>query len=147
MTVSDDIKVYGKVAPRPVSQTVDAKDAELAGLRYPIPKTPERGYFSKAVNASLVNSGLRDIIRTERGERFMRPDYGCNVSNFLFEPLDEGTFLAIKDEVTTSIRKYLKKVSIGKLQVTKSGETGLRIFLYCAYDNAQIPYFRVGVRV
>jgi len=147
MTVSDDVKVYGKVAPRSVSQTVDAKDAELAGLRYPIPKTPERGYFSKAVNANLVNSGLRDIIRTERGERFMRPDYGCNVSNFLFEPLDEGTFLAIKDEVTTSIRKYLKKVSIGKLQVTKSGETGLRIFLYCAYDNAQIPYFRVGVRV
>lgn len=147
MTVSDDIKVYGKVAPRSVSQTVDAKDAELAGLRYPIPKTPERGYFSKAVNARLVNSGLRDIIRTERGERFMRPDYGCNVSNFLFEPLDEGTFLAIKDEVTTSIRKYLKKVSIGKLQVTRSGETGLRIFLYCAYDNAQIPYFRVGVRV
>ena len=147
MTVSDDVKVYGKVAPRSVSQTVDAKDAELAGLRYPIPKTPERGYFSKAVNARLVNSGLRDIIRTERGERFMRPDYGCNVSNFLFEPLDEGTFLAIKDEVTTSIRKYLKKVSIGKLQVTKSGETGLRIFLYCAYDNAQIPYFRVGVRV
>jgi|TARA_A100000172_G_C3033340_1_gene107553 phage baseplate assembly protein W len=147
MTVSDTVKVYGKVAPRSVSQTVDNKVSELAGLRYPIPKSPERGYFSKSVNAELVNSGLRDVIRTVPGERFMLPDYGCNVRNFLFEPLDEGTFLAIKDDVTTSIRKYLKKVSIGKLQVTRSGETGLKILLYCAYDDAQIPYFRVGVRV
>ena len=147
MTVSDTVKVYGKVAPRRISQTVENKVPELAGLRYPIPKSPERGYFSKSVNTSLVNSGLRDIIRTVPGERFMLPDYGCNARNFLFEPLDEGTFLAIKDDVTTSIRKYLKKVSIGKLQVTRTGETGLKILLYCAYDDAQIPYFRVGVRV
>ena len=65
----------------------------------------------------------------------------------MFEPLDEGTFLAIKDDVNTSIRKYLKKVNIGKLQVLKSGETGLKVNLYCAYNDAQIPYFRVGVRV
>ena len=147
MTLSDSVKVYGKVAPRTIAQTVDNKVSELAGMRYPLPKSPERGYFSKSVNASLVNSGLRDIIRTVPGERFMLPDYGCNVRNFLFEPLDEGTFLAIKDDVTTSIRRYLKKVSIGKLQVTRTGETGLKIFLYCAYDDAQIPYFRVGVRV
>ncbi len=147
MTVSDSVKVYGKVAPRSVTQTVDNKVSELAGLRYPIPKSPERGYFSKAVNAKLVNSGLRDVIRTVPGERFMLPDYGCNVRNFLFEPLDEGTFLAIKDDVSNSIRRYLKKVSIGKLQVTRTGETGLKILLYCAYDDAQIPYFRVGVRV
>ena len=147
MTVSETVKVFGKIPPKSLIQTVDNKDAELAGMRYPIPKEPERGYFSKAVNASLVNSGLRDIIRTVPGERFMLPDYGCNVRNFLFEPLDEGTFLAIKDDVTTSIRKYLKKVSIAKFQVLRDGEVGLKIFLYCAYDNAQIPYFRVGVRV
>ena len=147
MTVSETVKVFGKIPPKSLIQTVDNKDVELAGMRYPIPKEPERGYFSKAVNASLVNSGLRDIIRTVPGERFMLPDYGCNVRNFLFEPLDEGTFLAIKDDVTTSIRKYLKKVSIAKFQVLRDGEVGLKIFLYCAYDNAQIPYFRVGVRV
>jgi len=147
MTVSDTVKVYGKVAPRSATSIVDNKVSELAGLRYPIPKSPERGYFSKAVNVKLVRSGLRDVIRTVPGERFMLPDYGCNIRNFLFEPLDEGTFLAIRDDVNTSIRKYLKKVSIGKLQVTKSGDTGLKIYLYCAYDDAQVPYFRVGVRV
>jgi len=147
MTVSDTVKVYGKVAPRSATSIVDNKVVELAGLRYPIPKLPERGYFSKAVNVKLVRSGLRDVIRTVPGERFMLPDYGCNVRNFLFEPLDEGTFLAIKDDVNTSIRKYLKKVTIGKLQVLKSGETGLKVNLYCAYNDAQVPYFRVGVRV
>lgn len=147
MTVSDTVKVYGKVAPRSVTSIVDNKITELAGLRYPIPKLPERGYFSKATNVKLVRSGLRDVIRTVPGERFMLPNYGCNIRNFLFEPLDEGTFLAIRDDITTSIRKYLKKVSIGKLQITRSGDTGLKVYLYCAYDDAQIPYFRVGVRV
>ena len=147
MTTSDDIKIFGKTPPRSIARTVDIKDPELAGMRYPLPKEPARGYFSKAVNTELVNSGLRDVIRTVRGERFMLPDYGCNVRNFLFEPLDEGTFLSIKDDITTSIRKYLKKVTIAKLQVTKQGESDLRVILYCAFDNAQIPYFRVGVRV
>ena len=146
MTTSDDVKIFGKAPPRSISRSIDLKDPELTGMRYPIPKNPERGYFSKAINSRLVNSGLRDLIRTERGERFMLPDYGCNVRNFLFEPLDEGTFLAIRDDITISIRKYLKKVSIGKLQITREGETGLKVFLYCAYDNAQIPYIRVGVR-
>tara|TARA_R100001591_G_scaffold59503_1_gene69394 strand:- start:16 stop:459 length:444 start_codon:yes stop_codon:yes gene_type:complete len=147
MTLSPTVKVYGKTPSRRITSTVDNKLQELSGLRYPIPKSPERGYFSKAVNAKLVSSGLRDVIRTIPGERFMLGDYGCNARNFLFEPLDEGTFLAIKDDVTTSIRKYLKKVSIGKLQVTRFGESGLKILLYCAFDNAQIPYFRVGVKV
>lgn len=148
MPVSNRVDVFGKKAPAPViAKTIDIKDAELIGMSYPIAKNPERGYFSRSVNAKLVNSGLRDVIRTVRGERFMLPDYGCNVRNFLFEPLDEGTFLAIKDDVVTSIRKYLKKVSIGKIQVFRDGETGLDISLYCGYDNALIPYFRVGVRV
>jgi phage baseplate assembly protein W len=147
MTISNNVTTYGKSLPIEATKTVDNKQSELAGMRYPIPKNPERGYFSKAVNASLVSTGLRDIIKTERGERFMLPDYGCNVRSYLFEPLDQGTFLSIKDEITTSIRKYLKKVSIGKLQVFNSDESELKIFLYCAYDNAQIPYFRVGVRV
>jgi len=147
MTVSDSVKIYGKVPPRTRTQILENKVSELAGLRYPIPKNPERGYFSKSVNVSLVNSGLRDVIRTVPGERFMLPDYGCNVRNFLFEPLDEGTFLAIRDDIVTSISKYLKKVTLGKLQVTPFGENGIKIILYCAYDDAQIPYFRVGVRV
>ena len=147
MAVSTNVNLIGKRSAPIISKTVDIKDDELIGMSYPLPKKPERGYFSRSVNAKLVNSGLRDVIRTVKGERFMLPDYGCNVRNFLFEPLDEGTFLAIKDDVVTSIRKYLKKVSIGKIQVLRDGETGLDIFLYCGYDNALIPYFRVGVRV
>jgi uncharacterized protein len=147
MTVSDDVNVYGSRPPEEKLKSVTLKDPELIGMRYPIPKNPERGYFSKSVNASLVNSGLKDLIKTERGERFMLPDYGCNVRNFLFEPLDEGTFLSIKEDIVTSIRKYLKKVSIGKLQVFQNAESGLQIILYCGYDNAQIPYFRTGVTV
>jgi len=147
MTFSDEKTIFGKQVPPPILKGIDIKDPMLIGMSYPLQKNPERGYFSRSVNAKLVNSGIRDAIKTVKGERFMLPDYGCNLRNFLFEPLDEGTFLAIRDNITTTIRKYLKKVTIGKLQVTREGETGINVFLYCGYDNALIPYFRVGVRV
>lgn len=147
MAISNNVTTYGKVAPATIQDATTLKSPRLQGLNYPIPKNPKNGYFSKSTNLELVKSNLSSLIKTERGERFMRPDYGCNLRKFLMEPLDEVTFSLIKEEIVTSIRRYLSTVSIGKLQVFETRSGQLKVNLFCSVRDAIASAFNVGVRV
>lgn len=147
MAISSNVTSYGTVAPSVIQKATVLKDPRLQGLNYPIPINPKNGYFSKSTNLDLVKSNLSSLIRTERGERFMRPDYGCNLRKFLMEPLDEVTFSLIKEEVVTSIRRYLSTVSVGKIQVFETRSGQLKVNLYCSVRDAISSAFNIGVRV
>lgn len=147
MPISNDVTRYGTVAPDVIQKATVLKDPRLQGLNYPIPTNPKNGYFSKTTNLDLIKSNLRSLIRTERGERFMRPDYGCNLRKFLMEPLDEVTFSLIKEEIVTSIRRYLSTVSIGKIQVFETRTSQLKVNLFCSVRDAVATAFNIGVRI
>jgi phage baseplate assembly protein W len=147
MAISNNVTTYGTVAASVIQKATVLKDPRLQGLNYPIPKNPKNGYFSKSTNLDLVKSNLSSLIKTERGERFMRPDYGCNLRKFLMEPLDEVTFSLIKEEVVTSIRRYLSTVSVGKIQVFETRSGQLKVNLYCSVRDAISSAFNIGVRV
>lgn len=147
MAISNNTVNYGSNVPGPMQRPVTLQDPKLTGLNYPIPKNPKNGYFSKQSGLSLVRSNLSALVRTDRGERFMRPDYGCNLKKFLMEPLDEVTFSLIKEEIVTCIRRYLTKVNIGKLQVFETRDSNLKINLYCSLRNAVATAFNIGVRI
>lgn len=147
MAISNNVTRYGTVAPNVLQNATVLKDPKLQGLNYPIPKNPKNGYFSKATNLQLVKSNLSSLVRTERGERFMRPDYGCNLRRFLMEPLDEVTFSLIKEEIITSIRRYLSTVAVGKLQVFETRSSQLKVNLFCSVRDAISAAFNIGVRI
>lgn len=147
MAISNNVTRYGTVAPNVLQNATVLKDPRLQGLNYPIPKNPKNGYFSKATNLELVKSNLSSLVRTERGERFMRPDYGCNLRRFLMEPLDEVTFSLIKEEIITSIRRYLSTVAVGKLQVFETRSSQLKVNLFCSVRDAISAAFNIGVRI
>jgi len=147
MPISNNVTRFGTVTPSVIQKSTTLKDPRLQGLNYPIPTNPKNGYFSKATNLELVKSNLTSLIKTERGERFMRPDYGCNLRKFLMEPLDEVTFSLIKEEIVTSIRRYLSTVSVGKLQVFETRSGQLKVNLYCSVRDAIATAFNIGVRI
>lgn len=147
MPISNNVTRFGTVSPSVIQKSTTLKDPKLQGLNYPIPTNPKNGYFSKAAGLELVKSNLTSLIKTERGERFMRPDYGCNLRKFLMEPLDEVTFSLIKEEIVTSIRRYLSTVSVGKLQVFETRSGQLKVNLYCSVRDAIATAFNIGVRI
>lgn len=147
MPTSTNVTRYGTVTPPVIRNATVLQDPVLVGLQYPIPSDPKNGYFSKSTNLGLVKSNLSSLLRTERGERFMRPDYGCNLRKFLMEPLDEVTFSTIKEEVMTSIRRYLSTVSVGKLQVFETRSGQLKVNLFCSVRDTLATAFNIGVRI
>tara|TARA_B100000900_G_scaffold414744_1_gene442295 strand:- start:7286 stop:7729 length:444 start_codon:yes stop_codon:yes gene_type:complete len=147
MPISTSVTTYGSVSPRTIKRPISLEDPRLQGLEYPISLNPKNGYFSKSSNLELIKSNLSSLIRTHRGERFMRPDFGCNLRKFLMEPLDEGLFSLIKEEVITAIRRYLRTVAVGKLQVFETRGGQLKVNLFCSVRDAIATAFNIGVRI
>lgn len=107
----------------------------------------------KTSGIELVKNNLIQLLRTERGERVMLPDFGCNLRKYLFEPLDEETFRSIKNEILTTINKYAVGVNILKLSVSPldsygiEGLQAIQVKLIAQLSELQEVTFEVSTRI
>lgn len=77
----------------------------------------------------------------------MLPDYGCNLRKFLMEPLDKTTFTLIKEEVETSIRRYVGIVNLDKIQAVETRSNNINVKVFCSAKDSVSTNFDVGVRI
>ena len=123
------------------------------GLLYPLGANPKRGYFSKATGIELIKSAVKQLLLTSKGERVMLPNYGCNLRQYLFQPLDQVTFEQIKKDIQTSFRNYIKGPILTKLTVFPTGDAGpaggnsLQIILSLKLDSSELETFDVEVEL
>ena len=75
--------------------------------------------FRRASRTVQMTSGEEDIDRsleillsTALGERVMRPDYGSNMEELLFEPIDTGLQTLIFDRINTAILYYEPRIEV-----------------------------------
>lgn len=154
MAFNQQVNVYGQVPPSYYNEGPVSKKTEVYGLNFPLGSDVEKGgYFKKISGVKMVRAAIRQLLLTERGERVMLPEFGCNLRKFLFSPLDENTFTAIKDEIRTSFQRYIVGASIVKLAVFPTGDTGpsggnsLQIILTIKLDTEQTQVFDVEAKI
>jgi phage baseplate assembly protein W len=63
-------------------------------------------------NQNAIARALRNIILTEKGEKFFNPLYGTGVNKLLFDNLDPLTASSIKDEITFGIENFEPRVEL-----------------------------------
>lgn len=147
MSLPTTTTVYGKLLSNVSKNISTSKISKLIGLKYPVEENPSRGYFSKSTGLDLIKNNVQIILKTMRGERFMLPDYGCNLKYYLMEPLDNTLMDTIKNDVQESISKYLSNVSILKLQVSETRTGALHVNLVCGLRDNDLVRFESGVTV
>ena len=64
-----------------------------------------------------VRESICIILRTQPGERLMRPDFGCGLDRYLFEPNNIGTLRLIQEEVKQSILRWEPRVTLNDVVV------------------------------
>ena len=147
MAIPDETNIYGKLISDNSKKSVTLKNPYVKGFNYPLKDNPGNGYFSKTSGLDLVKSMIKSFIRTNRGERFMLPDFGADLQKYLMEPLDQTTFKLIKDEVESSVGKYLDILQINKLQVFETRTNDLVVKLFVGLKDSQAANFNVEVRI
>lgn len=77
-----------------------------------------RDDLSLNLNEESVKRSIKNIILTNRGERFFNPLYGCGLSNYLFEPMSPVTQELIKKEIQSSIKQFEPRANLLDVVVT-----------------------------
>ncbi len=71
-----------------------------------------------------IRSSLEILLGTSVGERIMRPTYGCNLKDYLFESLDAGLRAYLEDMIESAILYHEARISLDGVSLTAHPEEG-----------------------
>jgi len=77
---------------------------------------PLSGDLIALKNENAIARSVRNIVLTTPGEKIHDPDFGSNISDILFENVDEVSAINIKEEIQNSLKNYEPRIEL--LEVT-----------------------------
>ena len=88
-------------------------------------------------NETAIARSVRNLILTAPGERPFNPELGSQVSRLLFEPMDDITTEALKEQIENTINNFEPRVKLRQVVVKPNFDIG-------EYDIA-IRYDIIGI--
>ncbi len=90
------------------------------GWAFPPSFNKNSGTTSMVEEVDDINQSLEILLSTSLGERILQPEYGCNLSDFQFEPINANFVALIKDLVKTAILYYEPRINVENIDITES---------------------------
>jgi uncharacterized protein len=99
--------------------TTDNKPSFLGiGWGFPVQFQRNIGTVRMVSEVDDIIESLTILLSTRPGERVLRPDYGCNLEDLLFEPMNESLLTYVKDLVTKAILFYEPRIEAKKINIS-----------------------------
>ena len=69
------------------------------------------------VTSDQVESNLKNLLLTKKGERLMQPEFGCGLQELLFEQNDTGLETRIEDVINDAVGYWLPYININSIDI------------------------------
>ena len=83
---------------------------------------PNTGMLLKRTNVEAVKRSIRNLLSTDKGERFFAPDFGGNIKKYLFEPADSVTKENLKVSISETLKKYEPRAIVDEIRISLSND-------------------------
>lgn len=97
-------------------------DPRIRSFSFPF-KKGDFGFPKEANDVDAIKASVIQIITTQRGERVMRPDFGCNVFSYVFENNAEEFRINAEREIRQAIAKWEARVRVDAVNVSSDDIT------------------------
>ena len=110
-------------------------DKPFLGRGVGFPMKLEDGEIEHAEAEESIRQSIRIILGTAKGERVMRPDFGCGIYDLIFEMTTASTAGKISQAVREALLEFEPRIDVIDIQVTpKSDEEGEKILIGIDYQ-------------
>lgn len=99
-----------------------------SGLGWPI-QSDDTGALVSASYEEAVRQAVWIILATSKGERPMRPDFGCDIHDLVFQTMGPGTAGLITSAVRDALLRHEPRIDVRDVQVNAGAEPGLLLIL------------------
>lgn len=89
-----------------------------AGIKFPF-QTNLSGGIALSCYEEDVKESIRIILGTSKGERLMRPDFGCGIHNLVFAPVNTSTEGLIIHHIREALTLFEPRLELLKVDVSK----------------------------
>jgi uncharacterized protein len=90
-----------------------------SGLAFPL-RVDRRGGLALVRGEDDVNEAIQVIVGTARGERPMRPEFGCGIHDYVFESIDAYTISCIEREVRLALDRWEPRIDVVEIETDTS---------------------------
>jgi uncharacterized protein len=88
-----------------------------------------------------INNSLHILLNTAFGERVMRPEYGCDLRRFLFDPMNANMEAYIKKIVEEAILYFEPRIRPDSITVdVRDGEMEINVAYVIKSTNSRYNY-------
>jgi uncharacterized protein len=94
-----------------------ADDFIGAGIRFPL-AVDHTGGLAWATGPDALDRSIRVILGTAKGERAMRPGFGCAIWDLLFAPVNANTLGLMAQATRDAIAQWEPRVTLEDVRVT-----------------------------
>ena len=101
------------------------------GFAFPLSVDPVTGRMRMAEYEEDIRQAIYLIIMTRKGERVMRPEFGCSIHDYAFDSMDYGTLSKIEDAVREAL--VLWEPRIRDIEVRAAGAEAGRLDISISY--------------
>ena len=103
-----------------------AKDFLGRGWKFPV-SVSAAGEITMSAYEEDIKEAIWIILSTSKGERVMRPDFGCGIYEFVFAPINTATIGMIEASVHEALTLWEPRIELEKVSVEHVEEGKLLI--------------------
>lgn len=99
---------------------VTGKEFLGRGWNFPLRLEPQTGHVTAVAFEPDIEQSIFIILSTSRGERVMRPEFGCGIHDLVFGAVNTALITRIKQTVTEALRRFEARIDVLKVNVDQT---------------------------
>lgn len=102
------------------------------GWSFPVAADADGGIVESG-EEDKVRQAIETILRTSRGERMMRPDFGCGIHDLVFDALSNAMIGRVQAEVADALGKWEPRITVLEVVAQQDPEERTRLLVEIDY--------------
>jgi phage baseplate assembly protein W len=100
---------------------LDPKGFLGRGWSFPVRLHEKEGTILLSEHEQDIRESIRIILSTARGERVMRPDFGCGIHDLVFEVVNTTTLTQIETQVLQALAIFEPRIDVVQVNALSDG--------------------------
>ena len=120
------------------------------GISFPL-RTTASGALATVGDDQELREAMRLILGTAKGERPMRPEFGCGIHDLIFAPANSTTAGLAADEVRRSLSRWEPRVDVEDVTISYDDQNTALMYVGITYTvkggndprNLVFPFYTI----
>jgi len=129
-----------------------SEKVDFLGKGWAFPVSLENNKIAMSQGDDGISESILIILGTAKGERVMRPDFGCGINELVFEPNSTATTTLVAFHVKEALMKWEPRIEVLDVRAAPGGDEGNRLDINIEYKvrttnskaNLVYPFYLEG---